>query len=177
MAYKKFLSDYKEVNISDKDKKGKTKKCFIYIGKYYSISFEHGKYTRYKIVSAVIIFMIFGLFFTGATLNNESSRIFYIAIPYISIFLPASLLAGGLFNLCISPEKMTEKQYAKSIVRMKNSTLAIMILSISSTVGDLIFSIISRNLSETYFIFICTLIFTISYIFFKLQKNFINSII
>ena len=99
--------------------------------------------------------MLFLLIFLGAGLiNPDSSKTAWIVFPYFFLFLPIGFNLLGTFNLFGQKCRMEKAGYEESIIRLKKSSMAIMILAAVNIILDLIFSILG-DIKNSFLIFIC----------------------
>jgi hypothetical protein len=170
---KKYYKDYKLV--SKELPNGKSKQTAEYIGKYYICRLDETVLRRFK-----LYFLTLALC-SGATaigigfLNNPGSRIFYVALPYASLFLPVMYSILGALGFITKGNKLEQAAYDKTRKRIYRSTVWQIILSSAAFAGDLIFIIIKKDrdifLREAAFAGCLLLILVLNIIFIKLQKK------
>lgn len=112
---KKYTKQYRtETTRNENNKKVHT---VIYTGDYYEIKKESAKREWFSI-SAVVLLV---LHFTAGILNTQSSRVFYVTLPYAALFLPAVYFTMGAFRFLNLGNRMELPAYEKTVVRMKRS--------------------------------------------------------
>ncbi len=142
MFLNRYKDDYKQVQSLGRD--GKLHTVTYYEGNYYEFPYDDRKLKRNKI-SCLLYYILFFITYLGAgSLNAESSRTFWIVFPYLFVFLPLGYFFLGLINLLNIKLKMERAEYEGSIIRIKNSSLAILVLSIINILLDLIFLILNH---------------------------------
>lgn len=149
MAKKRaYVNDY-DINteIVRDGKKRKEKTNIIYHGKYYRIQMDDKKIKKAKWLN-VIYGIIFALLFAFlGFLNNDGSRIIYVVLPYVFLFLPIFYTNMGTIKLLNITGDMTVKEYDFTVERMKKTTLSLLILSIACALGEILY-LIRYNITE-----------------------------
>ena len=143
MAKKRaYVNDY-DINteIIRDGKKIKEKKNITYHGTYYRIQMEEKKLKKAKWINVIYGLILFSLFAFLGLLNNEGSRIIYVVLPYVFLFLPIFYTNMGTIKLLNISGDMTTKEYNFTIIRMKKTTLSLLILSIACALGEILFMI------------------------------------
>ena len=108
----------------------------------------------------LLIYMVAGF------INPDSSKTAWVVFPYIFIFLPIAFNILGVVNLFTLKTRMERSGYEESIIRMKNSSLTIMVLAIINILIDIIFIIKNFNkinfvIEISYILFLLILIITV----------------
>ncbi|WP_066715734.1 hypothetical protein [Clostridium sp. Marseille-P299] len=141
MARGKYRKDYEShIEVQGKRKK----KTLIYKGKYYKIDINQEELKNMKIKYAIFSALTMLAFIFVGLQNTEGSRKFYIILPYIFTFLPIFYEIMGTIKLITNKQKMTFVEYDTSIQRIKRSTIGILIFSLSSSFGEIIFLITNK---------------------------------
>jgi hypothetical protein len=70
-------------------------------------------------------------------LNNDGTRQFYVALPYVALMLPAAFMLTGAIYFYRSGERMTRYDYDKSFIRIKAHAMASLYISAACVIGDL----------------------------------------
>lgn len=162
----RYKEDYVIKEEARKD--GSKKETVVYQGNHYElqISSEQKKKTVIRLILGLLLLL---LIFAGiGSLNNEGSRVIYIMIPYVCLFLSFYYGLTGCFLLSRTKQKMTKLDYDKSLLRLKKSSMAGIILGFMTLIGEIL-TIFFRGLKfldQKELIFISGVIFiTISNIF------------
>lgn len=131
---KKYLKDY---GVRTVETRRGTKEEAVYNGDYYSPDMPGGELIKYKtafiMTSAlnIILFVVMGL------LNNDASRQFYVALPYVALLLPAAFALTGAVFFYRSGERLTRYDYDKSFARIKAHATASLYISAACVIGDI----------------------------------------
>lgn len=133
MRKKRILSDY----VRETDAEGRAK--YKYEGPLFSFSMPPSERKRYLLACWLVPSAALLLLIAMGRLNSGGTRVFYVALPYIGIFLPVSLLFGGAYKLTRAKEPMRRLEYERSILQMRRSTLAALILSLAALLGQAVF--------------------------------------
>lgn len=137
MLVSKKYRDQFEVQ-TEKTKNG-IKQKVVYTGRYYVTDLPIDKMRRYQVsfkrLSAIIALLFIGMGF----LNNDGSRVFYVVFPYVILFLPVLYMIFASITFSRKGEKLTIPDYEKSFVRLKTTGIGILVLSVASAVGDLVY--------------------------------------
>jgi len=170
---KEYYKDYKL--IPKKLPNGKVKKVAVYVGKYYICELDEIKLRKFKLYFFTLVLC------SGATaiglgfINNPGSRIMYVALPYVSLFLPLVFGFLGTIRFMTSGNILEQAAYDKSKKRIYRSTVWQIILSGLAFVGDIIFIIIEKDKEilrkEAVFTAGMLLILVINIVFLKLQRE------
>lgn len=129
MLGNKFKDDYKKIS------EGKYK----YIGNYYELPFDESqkKKTNWINLGFAVGFLIMMIF--AGLVNQDSSRTFWVLFPYIFLFLPSAYMAIGAFSYWSVPLKMERADYIGSVIRLRHSATAIIVLSSINIILDFVF--------------------------------------
>ncbi len=143
----KYRSDYEvhETQLPGQ-KHTKFKKELKYVGKYYVLVKKDTEIKPLKWLSILCILLIAGIFLGLGFLNNQGSRLIYVILPYVIMFLPIYYGIMGSVKLLSLKERMTVLEYERSSVRIKKSTLSLTVMAITTAIGEGIFLI--RNLDK-----------------------------
>ncbi len=134
----RYYKDY-EVQESEGLLGTRKKKTIVYKGTYYSFDASRNQVTKLKIIYLVYAVLMAIVFFLIGMLNHEASRKFYVLMPYVFMFLPIYYTMLGAIKFVRSKELMTRIEYEQSILRLKRSGLGLVILSITTMIGQLIY--------------------------------------
>lgn len=182
MKKKAYVNDYKiNTEVTREGNKYKEKKNITYHGKYYRIQMDEKKIKKVKWINVaygmafIILFVLLGI------LNNDGSRIIYIVLPYVFLFLPIFYTNMGTIKLLNISGDMTSKEYDHTIIRLKKTTLSLLILSISCALGELLYlvgnKIVDVTSKEYIFLSGVLIIVGLSILFMQHQKTVNKNII
>lgn len=147
---------------------------YLYTGDYYMYDLPAGKLKLLKFVYLIVPLVLLALFLAGGYVNNPGSRVIYVILPYITMFLPIAFMLSDAVKIIFSDNKMTFKQYNRSVLQLKRACIALMIISASAILGDAIYMGFrggqSSALEMPYFL-ICFAIFSTGIIFHFVQRK------
>lgn len=126
----------------DMNKAGKVIEVAKYIGEY--VTFPSQRYTKH-VVSIKLGLMSGGMLalaLVSALLNSDSSRNFFIGIPFVFVFLPLIYVVRGMADLITAKEPMTMIRYNQSILRVQRSSWGVVGLMVYISVASIIFTVV-----------------------------------
>lgn len=148
---------------------------YVYTGVYYMYDLPAGKLKLLKFTYLSISLVLAILFTAGGYINNPGSRVIYVILPYITMFLPIVFMLSDAVKIIFSDNKMTFKQYDRSVLQLKRSGTALIVISAAAIAGEisyLIFNGASAVLSsEIPYFLVCFAIFSISVAFNFIQRK------
>lgn len=170
---KKYYKDYKLV--FKRLPNGKIKQVAEYIGNYYICQLSEKDFIRYKLYYLALA-LCSGITTTGlGFLNNLGSRIAYVALPYVSLFLPIAFSLIGTIGFIFSGFKLEQAAYDKTKNRIYHSTIWQIGLSSLASLGNFTFTLIKGSTDTLLKNWIFTggmlLVLVINFVFLKLQKR------
>ena len=170
---KKYYKDYKMVSKTLPN--GKTKQVAEYVRRYYICQLSTADFKRFKFYYFTLTLC------SGATamgvgfLNNPGSRIAYVALPYVSIFLPIVFMVMGTIGFIYSSNKLEQAAYDKTKTRIHRSTIWQIVLSSLAGIGNIIYTLIKGSVDDLLKNWVFTggmlLILAINIVFLQLQKR------
>lgn len=170
---KKYYKDYKLVSKTLPN--GKVKQVTEYIGKYYVCCLNDSELSRYKLYYLTLVLCSSATVIGVGFLNNPSSRIAYVALPYVSLFLPMAYSFIGTIGFISSKNKLEQATYNKTKIRIRRSTIWQMILSSITILADIVYMIFAVDdgllLKELIFVGCMVFILVINISFLQLQKR------
>lgn len=135
--------------------RGRVKEVPVYIGGYYSFDKDVNTFRKVGIQTILSIILSITFFIIGALPDPQGLRQFYIAIPYVCIFMPLAYSGLGAGTMLVTKDMMTEVEYADSFDRVIKSALGIRVILAIVEVAEIIFTILSyKNCeieNETFF--------------------------
>jgi hypothetical protein len=118
---------------------------YSYTGKYYTLPMDEKAKRKSGWVNLGTAAVFFVLEIAAGLLNPDSSRTAWIVFPYFFLFLPMSWMARGAFAYLGAPLKMERSCYQNSVIRMKHSCMAILILSGINAILDVLYIFLNRR--------------------------------
>ncbi len=138
---------YKEYEIVPKSlKNGKVKKDIEYTGQYYISHQNKAELFNYKLICLVLTMVGFVVLIGLGFLKTSVSRIFYITIPYICLFLPAFYGLIGAIRLMSSGDKMEHVAYDRSLNRIVKSVAGQMFLCFVTIIGTIYYFVTDKSM-------------------------------
>ena len=160
---KKYLSDYVPGDNGYK-----------YIGEYYRFKLERSSQRKFWIYNSLFAIVLWVVFILTGFIQAEGSRQIYVVLPYACAFLPLCLMLGDLVKIMVYKGDLTKKQYEGSVVQLHRVTIAIIVLSIVSSIGQGIYIFMNRQalhtLIEIKFLVGFLALFLISWAFLVVQN-------
>jgi hypothetical protein len=144
---KKYYKDYKP--ITKVSPEGQPKQEMEYTGKYYNCQLTEDQLKRKKMQYIIFVFCITVIETGIGFLNNPGSRMFYVVLPYVGLFLPTiySIIGTGIFAK--SGTSLEYAVYDKSRNRIYHSTVAQIVLGIMVIFSDICFILSEKNIHIT----------------------------
>ena len=143
MLFNRYKDDYKQVQSLGAD--GKLRTVTFYDGSYYELPYDEKQFRKNKITCLIFSVTFLLIYLVAGFINPDSSKTAWIVFPYLFIFLPGAFNILAVINLFTLKLRMERAGYEASIIRMKNSSMAILVLAIINIVLDLVFIIINRH--------------------------------
>jgi hypothetical protein len=168
---RKFVDDYEIV--IEEDEKGREKKKAVYRGDYYEVNIEKFSLVKFKWYNIVLFLVILGLQIAGGFINNQGMYRFFIALPYVGMFLPLYFIATGVFRLPKENRKFRRDEVELSFNRIKKASTYSLVLFGMSILGEVIFLIFfANNDYQLEYLFLGTQLAggVAAYILFNIQK-------
>ena len=164
MLFNKYKDDYKQVQSLGRD--GKLHTVTFYEGSYYKLPYDEKQFKKNKIICLMFSVAFLLIYLLAGLINPDSSKTAWIVFPYFFIFLPIGYNLLGVFNLFTQKVRMERAGFEESIVRMKNSSIAIMVLAVINIILDLIFIFLNHRelncvIEISYIVLLTILIVTV----------------
>lgn len=170
---KKYYKDYKLVLKTLPN--GKVKEVAEYVGRYYICRLNKTEIKRHKLYYIALALCSSATVIGLGFINNPGSRIAYVALPYVSLFLPMVYMIMGTIGFIYSGEKLEQATYDKTKVRIYRSTIWQMALSSLSAIGNIVFTLLKGSSDSLLKNWIFTggmlLVLVINIAFLQLQKR------
>ncbi|CRZ35141.1 hypothetical protein DFR55_1048 [Herbinix hemicellulosilytica] len=170
---KKYHKDYRLVKKEQPD--GTLKQETEYIGKYYICQLDESKLKKIKLYFFALVLCSDATAIGIGFINNPGSRVLYVALPYVGLFLPIVFCFMGTVRFIREGNILEQAAYDKTKKRIFSSTVWQIILSSMTFVGDVIL-IINENDNgilkyEWMFAVSMLLVLIINIVFLQLQKK------
>ena len=136
----------------EKDKKGRFKDEFFYKGDLHRIELtkEEKKKTAWLCLGAGILQLVLAAL--PGLVEHPSSRVLWVTLPYVCMFLPCFYYIFGALEFLGSGMELSNRQYDHSIGRMGNSSLLIAIIGVAAILAELVWLIGHFELSELLYL-------------------------
>lgn len=175
---KKYYKDYKLV--PKELPNGKVKHVTEYVGKYYICQLDERKLRVFKLYYIALVLCSGAIAIGIGFIDNPGSRVLYVALPYVSLFLPIVFSLSGTIGFMTAGDILEQAAYDRTKIRLYRSTVWQIMLSGVAFIGDMIFIITEKNkdifLKESAFAAGMLLISVLNIIFIKLQKKVIYKV-
>ncbi|MBQ0000765.1 MAG: hypothetical protein KBT01_04410 [Clostridiales bacterium] len=129
MIKNKYKEDYQRIKAGQ----------YEYVGKHYRLPMDEAQKKRTAVWNFAAAAGFFLLELAAGLLNADSSRTAWIVFPYLFMFLPTAYMALGAYAFAGAPIRMEHSAYENSLVRLRRSVIAIMVLGGICILLDLIF--------------------------------------
>jgi hypothetical protein len=174
---KKHYKDYELVTKELSD--GKIKQVAEYRGKFYICMLSSKKLSRVKLYLLALVLCSGATVMGAGFLNTPSSRVAYVALPYVSLFLPIAYSIMGTVGFIKSSNKLKHAEYLETKVRIFRSSIWQIVLSSLTLIGEICFILFKAKqeiLKETIFVSLMVLIITLNIISLQLQKRVVYQV-
>lgn len=177
----KYVQDYEVFEVSKNSapdgKKGKVQKKLVYKGNHFSFTVSESTQKRIKLCYVGLMLLIC-LFFAGiGMLNNDGSRKIYVVFPYVFMSLPVFYGMMGAVKLFMANQKMTRVEYDHSVIRLRKSSVALLVLSITCVLGEIGYMVknqMTDSAGKEYLFLAGTLLIAgISFLMTQLQNRYV----
>lgn len=141
---KKYLADYELRSVQTP--KGHKDEA-VYKGNYFIPDMPEDELQKYKVSFIVLSLIMTALFIAMGLLNNDGTRVLYVALPYAILLLPVAFMFTGAVYFYRFKEKLTRQEYDQSYIRIKAYGMAVLYLSIACALGNLFVVLTGRTLT------------------------------
>lgn len=135
MRMKKYRDLFRVEVVESEDR---VKQEVVYTGDYYITDMPQNQGRKYKMFLLLTSVVMALLFLYMGLLNNDGSRIIYVAMPYMLQFLPISYMIISVISF-YPKYKLTVVQYEKTFTRIRTAGTWVLILSLAGILGEIIF--------------------------------------
>lgn len=154
MGMKKYIKDYK--TILTVNEKGEQIRTYEYQGDYFKLPFSAAQMQKFKIIFLLTLAGVTVVHIAGGVLNNPGMRQFYVAIPYVLVYLPIFNLFRSGIRLPVEERKYRREEIGVTYERFSNHSLILLIFLGACLAGEAVylffFSGGSPDASEYYFL-------------------------
>jgi len=134
---RKYANDY-ELERTE-DRKGRIKKTAKYIGDYYEVNVESQDLIRFRRIALLLLIVTVGLHIGAGFVANPGMYRFFVALPYVFVFLPLYFFATGILRLPKEKRTFRSDEVYLSFERIKKASGFLIALLSLVVVGELIF--------------------------------------
>lgn len=142
------IKKYNDEYITDISASGRAEDRVIYIGDWYVFEKDEQTVKKAKITALVASVASLILFGVAGFLDAQASFTAYVFMPYIIAFLPIVYSVADGFKLLSYKDRMTHKQHDKTVVNLKHTSLATIILASLSLAGNAVMYILAFGFSK-----------------------------
>ena len=114
---KRYADDYETIITEDAD--GREKKTAVYRGSYYEIPVDEQHLLRFRRNNFLLLAVIIQLHVGGGFIANRGMYQFYIALPYVLLFLPLYYMVAGALRLPKKKRKFRRDEIGLSFDRIR----------------------------------------------------------
>ncbi len=178
---KKYYKDYRLINKTLPN--GKTKQVAKYIGEYYICQLSDKKFKLFKLYFFALAICSGAIVIGAGFINNSGSRMAYVALPYVILFLPTLFNLMGAIGFALAGKKLEQAAYDKIKIRMYRSTIWNIALSSIASIGNIVFTLyrsekMSKSILVSNWLFTGSMIILLglSLIFLQFQKRVIYQV-
>ena len=169
---KRYADDYE--TIIETDERGREKKVAVYRGRYFEIDSEEKEIKNFRRSSLILIIAIIILHVAGGFVDNSGMYAFYVALPYVLIYLPLYLMIAGGLRLPWERRKLRRDEIGLSFERIRKSNRFSLILLGVVLLGEIVFLIWfagEGGFQEIVFMGIELLALIGAYFLYRMQKS------
>jgi hypothetical protein len=171
--FKRYADDYDTVITTDEN--GNEKKTPVYHGKYFEISLNNEELRKFKRVCIELLGLIAVFHITGGFVANVGMYMFFIALPYVFIFLPLMYLAIAIFRIPDEKRSYRRDEVGLSFERVNTTSWIILVFLGIAILGEIAFMVFFAQqdflLRELLFLAVEIIAAVFTYILVKFQKR------
>jgi hypothetical protein len=134
---RKYAEDY-ELERKE-DEKERIKKTAKYVGEYYEVNVELQDLIRFRRVALLFLVLILGLHIGAGFVGNQGMYQFYVALPYVFVFLPLYYFASGILRLPKDKRPYRRDEVELTFERIKKANWFLFGLFCMVILGELVF--------------------------------------
>ena len=130
MKRKRLQADY----VRQTEENGKT--SYVYMGPKFSLVVTQEERRRYIVTCWLAPALSFLVFVFMGLLNTVGTRVPYVALPYVGIFLPVMILFGNAYKVTVARAEMQRAEYERGILQMRSYTIVGLVFSGATLLGQ-----------------------------------------
>lgn len=119
--------------------RGKIKEVPVYIGGYYKLEDNEASYKKVAVRLLAIMLAMILLFVVAALPDPQGLRQMYIALPYVSLFLPYVFTVVGCFVIFGVKQEMNEVQYTDGVKRIIKNSIVARVMTVMVAIAEIAF--------------------------------------
>jgi hypothetical protein len=132
---------------------------YSYTGVHFRFDMPAGLLKRTRIIYIILAAATAAIYVAGGLPDMEGNRILYVMLPYIVTFLPLAFMVIDTVKIAFLPDMFTEKQYDRSVLQMKRSSIAVLAAACLAFIGDIVFIFaqcpVNSRIGEIPFLICC----------------------
>ena len=136
---RKYADDY-ELERTE-DEKGRIRKTAKYIGDHYEVNVESQDLIKFRRIALLLLIVTVELHIGAGFVANPGMYQFFVALPYVFVFLPLYFFATGILRLPKEKRALRRDEVDLSFERIKKASGFLIALLSLVVVGELVFLI------------------------------------
>ena len=145
----RLQKNFKQVKVMCNNKRG-YRYTYEYVGDYYQYQFGNLDTKRIKTINVVLILLFAGLFSFLLTRPLQSNNTIYVGMTSMFSIIPALFCIVGIFNFIFTKKSMTIFEYREVRTSIFYGALALFILLVLTTIGNIFFVITQNSANVTF---------------------------
>lgn len=169
---RKYIKDYEIV--TTEDEKGREKRTVVYRGSIYEADVGALGLIKFKRICLLLAAAIVILQIAAGFVANPGMYAFYVALPYVSVFLPLYLLVDGILRLPKEQRPMHRDEAELSFDRIRKASTFLLIILGVGILGEIVYLAgfaSEGQLWEVLYLGLEVAAAAAAYAFLRLQKN------
>ncbi|NLF28913.1 MAG: hypothetical protein GX592_13530 [Clostridiales bacterium] len=115
------------------------KRVYRYTGPQFQFAKSGKALKAFKKAQISLSALLISLFVIAGFVGNDGTRMFYIALPYAALLLPAALALAGAWSLGKLPVRFSLPEERHAVGRLRAAAIACAMLSAMAAVGEIAF--------------------------------------
>lgn len=120
----------------------------MYDGNYYACRLSETELRKKKIHCLALALCSNATVLGVGLINTSGSRVIYVALPYVSLFIPTFFCLMGVLRFMVVGNKLEYATFDKSQNRIYRSTIGQIILSSVVALGDICYLLLYENIEN-----------------------------
>ncbi len=125
--------------------KGRYRDVFFYTGEYHELKFDLKTKKRIQGICLIYGILMLAALLLPGLMNQPSSRSLPVCLSYVFMFLPLIFFFFGIFSFFQASLLLTRERFDKSVLRMKHSTVALLLVAVVSLICGIIWFILNKG--------------------------------